>query len=79
MDTFLWPAVGPNGDVLSPLMTWWAVLYALSSLARYVPAAWTHVLNRDGSALAVPIENGLRTASRLMPRLVLHAITDSWS
>ncbi len=78
MNCYLWPAVGPNGAVLSPLMTWWATLLALSSLARYVPAAWTAALDRDESPLAVPLEAGLRYARRVLPRVVLHAITRSW-
>lgn len=78
LDTYLWPGIGPSREILSPLMTWWAVLLALSQLARYVPAAWTEALNRDGSVVAIPIETGLERARRIIPRLVLHAITGSW-
>jgi len=46
------------------LMTWWAILFALSQLARYEPATWTSAIEPDGSALTVPIEEGLRTAKR---------------
>ena len=78
LDFYLWPGVGANADVLSPLMTWWALLYGLSHLARYEPAAWSNMLNHDRSPLGVPIERGLRRARIFMPRLVLHALTGSW-
>ena len=76
---YLRPGLGPGGRVPSLLMTWWALLLALSQLARYVPAAWTAALDRDSSTLAVPIETGLRTARRVMPPLVLHALTGRWA
>lgn len=79
LDLYLRPSLGPGRRVPSVLMTWWAVLLALSQLARYVPAAWTAALDRDSSVLAIPIESGLRRARRLMPRLVLHALTGRWS
>ena len=56
-------------------MTWWAILFALSQLARYEPATWTSAIEPDGSALTVPIEEGLRTAKRSLPRLVYHGTT----
>jgi hypothetical protein len=79
LSLYLRPGLGPDGRVPSVLMTWWAVLLELSQLARYVPAAWTAALDRDSSPLAVPIETGLRTARRIMPRLVLHALTGRWT
>ena len=62
----------------SILMTWWAVLFALSQLARYEPATWMHTITPDRSALTVPIESALRQAQRTVPRLVLHALTGRW-
>jgi len=62
----------------SILMTWWAVLFALSHLARYAPAVWTAAISPDSSDLTVPIEDGLRAAKRSLPRLVYHGITGSW-
>jgi hypothetical protein len=79
LDLYLRPGLGAGSQVPSALMTWWAVLLALSQLARYVPAAWTAALDRANSILAVPIEAGLRTARRIMPRLVLHALTGRWA
>ena len=76
---YLRPVLGPDDRVPSLLMTWWAVLLALSQLARYVPATWTAALDRDSSPLAIPIETALRTARRVMPQLVLHALTGRWT
>lgn len=75
---YLRPGLGGGDRVPSALMTWWAVLLALSQFARYVPAAWTAALDRDSSTMAVPIENGIRTAQRILPSLVLHALIDRW-
>jgi hypothetical protein len=75
---YIRPAIG-EASPPSILMTWWAVLFALSHLARYEPATWTRAISPDRSALTVPIEAGLRHAGRILPRLVLHALTDEWS
>jgi len=74
---YLRPAVGGQ-RAPSILMTWWAVLFALSHLARYAPAVWTAAISPDSSVLTVPIEDGLRSAKRGLPRLVYHGITGSW-
>ncbi len=67
------PAVAP-GTVLSPLMTWWALLYALSMVARYEPDAWVASLDVDKSQLAVPLEGILEDALEVVPHLVLDAL-----
>jgi len=67
------PAVA-SGTVLSPLMTWWAVLYALSMVARYEPDMWIGLLNVDESHLAVPLEGLLEEALEAVPHLVLDAL-----
>lgn len=74
---YLRPAVGGKAPP-SILMTWWAVLYALSQLARYEPAVWMDVINPDASVLTVPIEDGLRLAQASLPKMVYQAITGSW-
>lgn len=66
--------VAPGGDELSGLMTWWALLQALSQLARYEPAGWTAALTPDRSPLAVPIEQTLQHAMDVLPLLVLEAM-----
>lgn len=75
---YLRPAVAGQPPP-SILMTWWAVLFALSHLARYAPAVWTQAIRPDSSALTVPIEEGLRLAKVNLPRLVYHGITGSWA
>ena len=44
------PSIG-GGLAPSPLMLWWALLLALSSLARYHPAAWVQAIDLDQSVL----------------------------
>jgi hypothetical protein len=63
-----------SGTVLSPLMTWWALLYALSMVARYEPDTWVGLLDVDSSALAVPLEGVLEDALEVVPHLVLDAL-----
>lgn len=52
---FAVPAL-PSGDILRPLALWWAVLFALSNLARYEPDRWLRALNVDRNPLAVTPE-----------------------
>jgi YaaC-like Protein len=71
------PAVGPNRDNPSPLMTWWALLYALSMLARYYPDFWVKMLDLDHSPDAAPLMTILDDALTSVPRLVLGALRRS--
>jgi hypothetical protein len=68
------PALGPKRDSPSALMTWWAVLYALSMLARYYPDKWVKILDLDHCADAVPVRAILDDALTAVPRLVLSAL-----
>lgn len=45
---YFFPAFGDTRRSLHPLMVWWAVLFALSMLARYQPAEWAAHINVDG-------------------------------
>jgi len=63
-----------EGQVLSPLMLWWALLFGLSMLARYHPDAWVSALEVDRSQLAVPLEDVLDLAQSAVPHLVLEAL-----
>jgi hypothetical protein len=56
------------------LLAWWAILFALSMLARYQPETWTAYLDVDKCAYAVPLETLLDRALVTCPELLLHAI-----
>lgn len=56
-------------------MTWWAVLHALSMLARYEPAAWDQHRNIEGSTDAAAVEVLLDQALVELPELTLHVLT----
>jgi hypothetical protein len=71
---WLRPFVG--GTALSDPMTWWALLHALSMLARYEPAAWARALAYDSSYLAAPLAELLRSGVELIPQLVLESLYD---
>ncbi|MFE2038508.1 YaaC family protein [Streptomyces scopuliridis] len=61
---------------LHPLMAWWAVLYALSMLARYQPAAWVKLISVDDSQHAVPIERLMERAISHLPVLIADTIAE---
>jgi hypothetical protein len=71
---WLRPAVCGEGEPPNLLMTWWAVLFALSALARYHPVEWVAALDADGSAEAVVLELALDVALEVVPELVLEAV-----
>jgi hypothetical protein len=75
-DRFVFPAVGGNTASLHPIMTWWAVLFALSMLARYHPEAWADHISVDSSKMAVAIERLLTEALTVVPELLLRTIVD---
>ncbi len=64
-----------DGSSPSELVTWWALLYALSMLARYEPAAWFRTLDYDSSTWAAPLTELLRIGTEAVPRLVLASLT----
>ena len=68
------PAIEGVSPPPSPLMTWWAILFALSMLARYHPAAWTHALDENSSPVAVLLERSLDLALSAVPHLVFEAV-----
>ena len=75
-DRFRW--MRPNLPVgtrpPSVLMTWWAVLFALSMLARYHPVEWVTALDPDTSRVAVVLERTMEVALEVVPGLVLEAM-----
>ena len=68
---YLFPEVLSGRPPLHPLMAWWAMLYALSMLARYHPDAWARAIDVDGSEYATALEHVLVEASTTVPALVL--------
>lgn len=75
-DRYVFPAVGQNTDSVHPVMAWWAVLFALSMLARYHPEAWAAHIAVDKSKAAVPVEQLLDEALTVVPELLLRTILD---
>jgi hypothetical protein len=73
-DRWVFPALGGSTTPLHPLLAWWAVLYALSMLARYEPDTWTVYLIVDTSPIAVSLETALARALDTCPLLIWQAI-----
>jgi hypothetical protein len=72
---WLVPRVGESDDELSPLLLWWVLLFGLSLLARYEPAAWQKALEPDLPGVAVLLETLLDEALVDLPRLLADALT----
>jgi hypothetical protein len=73
-DRYIFPSIGGDQQPLHPLLAWWAILFALSMLARYQPDTWTAYLDVDKCSYAVPLEALLDRALLTCPQLLLHAI-----
>lgn len=67
------PAVA-DGPAPSPLLLWWALLFGLSHLTRYHPAAWTSAVDLDKSVEAAPLREVLDVAAAQVPARVLDAL-----
>ncbi len=76
VSTYLIPAVAGNDRPLHPLMSWWALLYALSMLSRYQPTEWLNHINVNSSPHAVALESLLDTALDAVPRLIYSTIME---
>jgi hypothetical protein len=74
VNRWLRPGLGPNLDQVSPLMTWWVLLFALSILARYEPGDWVRALDLDRSEVAAALHAALDEALTAVPHLVLEAL-----
>jgi hypothetical protein len=72
---WLIPPVGEASDQLSPLLLWWVLLFGLSLLTRYEPAAWRAALDFDHSLLADPLAELLDQALDVVPDLLFLAAT----
>jgi hypothetical protein len=73
-DLWLFPATGGAALPLHPLLSWWALLFALSMLARYESASWIGHLDIDASPDAIKLRTALDLALDTCPQLVLAAI-----
>ena len=71
---YFFPSIAADKRSIHPLMAWWAVLFALSTLARYHPAEWAVHIDVDRSRHAVLLENLLKQAMEIVPFLILEAI-----
>jgi hypothetical protein len=76
-DKWIFPPLDESGNTLHPLLTWWALLFALSMLARYEPASWTSNLDLNASPNAVPLHTALDEALGTCPELILRAIHEA--
>jgi hypothetical protein len=74
-DRWVFPPLDDRGKPLHPLLAWWALLFALSMLARYEPASWVSALDADASPNHVPLAAALDQALDTCPELILRAIS----
>ncbi len=76
------PPIGEVGETPpSQLMALWALLFSLSQLTRYYPAAWVGAVDADESEVAVTLDHGLELALELVPRLITQGLSgpiDRW-
>jgi hypothetical protein len=70
------PTLPEQSEMLTPLMTWWLLLFGLSIFARYHPGLWVDTLQVDRSTAAVPLEAVLDQALDQLPRLVYDQVID---
>jgi YaaC-like protein len=73
-DRWIFPAIAGDSLPMHPLLAWWAVLYTLSMLARYQPAAWTAHIDINTNSNAIPLETVLTRALDVCPELILFVI-----
>jgi hypothetical protein len=72
---WLIPLVGDGSDRLPPVLLWWVLLFGLSLLARYEPAAWRAALDLDKSRVADPLTKLLDDALVIVPDQLFEAAT----
>jgi hypothetical protein len=73
---FLTPALGSMTGPLHPVLAWWAVLLALSSLARYEPANWAKIIDVNKTSYATAIEYILDDAIVRIPEMLLNMLSN---
>lgn len=70
----VFPSVGGHLPT-HPVVAWWAVLFALSMVARYEPDVWSLWTDVDSSEEAVPVERLLDEALIAIPELMHRVLT----
>jgi len=70
------PAPPGHQTVMHPTLIWWAILLAMSTLARYSPTAWASIIDIDSSPYATPIEYLLDESLAAVPDLIYRALID---
>ncbi|WP_374238161.1 YaaC family protein [Actinoplanes sp. DH11] len=73
-DYLITPSMPGMTSGLHPVLAWWAVLLALSSMARYEPTSWSRMIDVDACAEAVAVERLLDAALSEIPGMLLHAL-----
>lgn len=69
------PTYAPaDTEPLHPLLTWWAILFALSMLCRYRPVVWSELIRVDTSEYASAIEHLLDVGLDAVPDLIERTI-----
>lgn len=68
------PSIEVGEQPPNAFMTWWAILFTLSMLARYHPMEWTQALSVDRSQIAVVLERSLDLALEAIPHLVFENV-----
>lgn len=71
---YAFPAMLGNNAPLHPFLSWWAVLFALSMLARYGPRRWFKLIDVNQSYQSVSIEGFLEAALESIPPLIYNAV-----
>lgn len=71
---YAFPRIGGSDAAGDPIMIWWAVLFALSMLARYEPMEWAAGTLVSQSPDAVAIEHVLTEALVVIPELIHRTI-----
>lgn len=73
--TRVYPSIDGTKKPLHPLVTWWAILFGLSVLARYEPETWGRAIDVNQSPEAVAIEHLMDSALDSLPELLYRALT----
>lgn len=67
-----------EGVRFDSILSSYALMYALSIIARYKPHRWAAILDGRGSSLLPVVEAFVATAERWWPNLLLNRLTGCW-